>query len=408
MCEAVPHLPKSTTRLTEMAEEDVREAIMKIENKIVSFKSWDRVSKEYIGKSVTHTKLVEKQVDKSTFVQQFMRSLPAFKAHCSRVQEQYLQIKILGEAMPLDHAILCMDYSENWNCQYLKGVTSAYYSKDQITLHPMVVKKKNEDGSLMVESFVRVTGVTSHSFPTTWTFVKALVEELKKTMPDISTIHLVTDSPSSQYRNRYAVQMILKSPTSLNLITTWNWLESGHGKGPCDGVGGGMKKLADRLVKTNVTIQSASDFCTAVSPATKVKLIHITSEDIQTSAMEIDAWECPSVKGLMTMHQVTAHDKKIFVRETSCYRNECCFVDGKLTPTCNGWLQTKVEDKEDVQYEDSDDTMSDISESSSEDDVTLKDLVQQWREDDTDTDDDVPLLQLLPLMKDKEKEKQKK
>ena len=52
--------------------------------------------------------------------------------------------------------------------------------------------------------------------------------------------------------------------------------------------------------------------------------------------------------------------------------------------------------------------MSDVSDSSSEDDVTLKDLLQQWREDDSEADDDVPLLQLVPMMKDKEKEKQKK
>ena len=52
--------------------------------------------------------------------------------------------------------------------------------------------------------------------------------------------------------------------------------------------------------------------------------------------------------------------------------------------------------------------MSDVSDSSSEDDVTLKDLLQQWREDDSEADDDVPLLQLVPMMKDKEKEKQNK
>ena len=83
-------------------------------------------------------------------------------------------------------------------------------------------------------------------------------------------------------------------------------------------------------------------------------------------------------------------------------------MEGKLVPACKGWLQTKVEEKGKDEYEDSDDTMSDVSDSSSEDDVTLKDLLQQWREDDSEADDDVPLLQLVPMMKDKEKEKQKK
>ena len=107
----------------------------------------------------------------------------------------------------------------------------------------------------------------------------------------------------------------------------------GHGKGRCDGVGGGMKKLADRIAKTNVTIQSASEFYTAVSPATKVKLIHITEEDIQKSVMEIDAWECPPVKGLMSMHHA-GHSTR---QEHLCKRNfllqERVLLRGRKTGT---------------------------------------------------------------------------
>ena len=30
----------------------------------------------------------------------------------------------------------------------------------------------------------------------------------------------------------------------------WNYFEAGHGKGPCDGVGGTEKRMADEAVKT--------------------------------------------------------------------------------------------------------------------------------------------------------------
>ena len=41
----------------------------------------------------------------------------------------------------------------------------------------------------------------------------------------------------------------------------WNYFEAGHGKGPCDGIGGTSKRLADEAVKQEkVSIQDASDF----------------------------------------------------------------------------------------------------------------------------------------------------
>ena len=44
-------------------------------------------------------------------------------------------------------------------------------------------------------------------------------------------------------------------------MAAWNYFEAGHGKGPCDGVGGTVKRLADDAIKQNkVVIQDASDF----------------------------------------------------------------------------------------------------------------------------------------------------
>ena len=40
---------------------------------------------------------------------------------------------------------------------------------------------------------------------------------------------------------------------------SWSWVEKGHGKGPCDGVGGAVKKLADNHIKTTkITLQKVS------------------------------------------------------------------------------------------------------------------------------------------------------
>ena len=41
----------------------------------------------------------------------------------------------------------------------------------------------------------------------------------------------------------------------------WNYFEAGHGKGPCDGLGGTTKRMADEAVKSGkVNIQDADEF----------------------------------------------------------------------------------------------------------------------------------------------------
>ena len=54
-----------------------------------------------------------------------------------------------------------------------------------------------------------------------------------------------------------------------SLRISWNWLEASHGKGPCDGMGGALKGLADRVMKLTGGIQTAAEFGEQISPERK-------------------------------------------------------------------------------------------------------------------------------------------
>jgi hypothetical protein len=73
-------------------------------------------------------------------------------------------------------------------------------------------------------------------------------------------IHYWTDSPSSQYRNRYIFNHIYNHFSVYGIFADWNYFEVGHGKGPCDGIGGTCKRAASEAVKQGkVSIQDARD-----------------------------------------------------------------------------------------------------------------------------------------------------
>ena len=83
----------------------------------------------------------------------------------------------------------------------------------------------------MAKSFVGITEVLAHSFQTTFTFLKMLMKQIKEEHTALEVVHFISDGPSSQYRNRFTCDM----------VAHFRWIEKGHGKGPCDGVGGAVK-----------------------------------------------------------------------------------------------------------------------------------------------------------------------
>ena len=94
-----------------------------------------------------------------------------------------------------------------------------------------------------------VTKEKSHTIATTLAFLKEIHPKLKEKLPDLQTVHYITDSPSSQYRNKSAAALLANHHTILGTTSTWHLLEEGHGKGPCDGIGGSVKKMAETAVK---------------------------------------------------------------------------------------------------------------------------------------------------------------
>ena len=393
--EAVPTLPKSTQALVaDYTDEQITEQIQLITSDSITYQSWEKVTKKYQDRTVSYTKIMKKTVPKEDFVKSFIGKMPAFREHCERVHQQYIQCQELINNLPVGHCVVQMDYAENWNTSYFHEISAAYYTKTQVTLHPMVTKVRDQEGNIIAQTYCGVTSITAHSFPTTLTFIDRLVTELKKLHPYLTFIHFITDSPSSQYRNRFCIQMLSRFQSAFNLGAAWNWLESGHGKGPCDGVGGTLKRLADRIVKQKILVQDAEDFFEKVNPQTKVILIELDDKEVETSKEEVKSWESPSVRGLNSIHQATCTKGKIVVRPTSCYR-ECCFGKGELVPECSAWLETKVVEKGEEEDEVIDSEAEEDEESGYE---TADETPLAYLEFDTEEMyDDVPLLELIPL-----------
>ena len=170
-----------------------------------------------------------------------------------------------------------------------------------------------------------------------YTFIGRIVAILKRLLPQLARIHFISDSPAPQYRNKTMVQVqVHRFKECFGLTASWTWLESGHGKGPCDSIGGAVKRKARNLAKCGAIIRGAVEFYQVFNTAGgKVELIHGDPNEVSLGVRKVYAWKAPLVKGLSKMHALVCAESRTCVWETSCFQ-PCC--QAKLQWLDKSWM----------------------------------------------------------------------
>ena len=132
----------------------------------------------------------------------------------------------------------------------------------------------------------------AHNASTVYAILKKLIPEIKIIIPDLKMVHYWTDSPTSQYRNKSIFNIVCNHEKWLEGgAAAWNYFEAGHGKGPCDEIGGTAKRLADDAIKQEkVIIQDAQDFfawADQTQSSCKIKFLFVPTDQCQEGQQEL-------------------------------------------------------------------------------------------------------------------------
>lgn len=183
-----------------------------------------------------------------------------------------------------------------------------------------------------------------------YAILRKLVPELKSIVPEVKYIHYFTDSPTSQYRNKTIFHILTQHEKEFGIPASWHYFEAGHGKGPCDGVGGTTKRMADEAVKQQkATIQDADDFflwTQAQKENSSIKYLFVSKEQCSDAQTSIDSFgNLQSVEGTMKLHAVipvNGMEGYVAIRNTSCFCVNC-FSDGTFLPdSACGWKKFRM------------------------------------------------------------------
>lgn len=318
-------------------ESIINEIRTSVTTNTITYSIWKRVSLD----EKTRTMCVQETKSKQEFIEDMESNVLKFREHIKRIAIQYSQIKRLKETLRKDHVVIHVDFAENYNCSSIDEVQSAYWNPNHISLHPSVLYYRDNNNKFLHKSFIFLSDDLQHNSAAVSCIISKLVPLVKEFVPDVKCAHFISDGPTSQYRNRFMMYNIANFETLYDIpSSTWTYLEVGHGKGPCDGVGGTGKRNADIGVNQGkAVIQSAADFhkWASTNHESSVKYVLYTTDEVNEKKKFLQDAKPLAVKNTLEIHAVCSKKPGyITVRQTSCFCDKC-FSNGIMLCQCDDW-----------------------------------------------------------------------
>ena len=138
------------------------------------------------------------------------------------------------------------DFSENYSFVLQDEAQGFHWNSSQATLHPFVVYY-TESSKLYQLSYVIISDCLQHDTVAVYVFQKCLIEFLTDKFNCCPhKIIYFSDGAAAQYKNRKNFLNLCHHKADLGVEAEWHFFATSHGKGPCDGLGGTVKRLAAR------------------------------------------------------------------------------------------------------------------------------------------------------------------
>jgi hypothetical protein len=305
----------------------------------VTYPQWclKKVDYEKDGEKSVSSITVKETIESSELelVNSFQESLPKIKKHVFNIKWQYKIYREIRQNLSPSECLIHIDFSENYNCKYAEEIQSVHFggSHQQASLHTGVMYVL-KDGVQQVVPFCTISTNRQHDPPGIWAHLDPILQLLKGEYPTVKILHFFSDGPATQYKQKGNFYMLSNETFRRGFdLVNWNFFEAGHGKGAPDGIGGAIKRTADRLVSHGKDIPDAKTlYDELLANETKIKLFFVESKSVERYTDALSALSIQTVKGTMKFHQVLSlSPNKIKCRDVSCI---CQHSQGTFSCPC--------------------------------------------------------------------------
>lgn len=316
------------------------------DDKKFKYYQWETVS-EVVGKKkkrVTRWIQVQKKGTVSEIVLEVVKSLESFSAHLFRADFQHSIVSDLTTNLPMDHAVTVMDFSENIALEPQDEIESSHWTIKQVTLHPMYVVRHAKESTvdtpvLRKESVVVISDELTHNAEAVYVFTEKLLAHLNEEQGPcpVKVLHRVSDNCAAQYKSKSAFDHLIQLEEKHQIRIVYHFTESGHGKGPSDGIGAAVKRKLELMILAGKVINNAYETYLALVQNQNEKLnqriLFVPSRELQkrVPARSKTAKTLKGTQSFHMVHQISAGSGVLVCNDLGC---SCIVCIGKQEGPC--------------------------------------------------------------------------
>ena len=178
-----------------------------------------------------------------------------------------------------------MDFAEKYSFIIQDTIQGFYWQNGQVTLHPFAVYYRDlSTNELRCGSYCAISDHLKHNQTTVHCFLTKLLSLIRNNLPHITNIKYFTDGAASQYKNFKALINLAFHFHNHKMTAEHNFFATSHGKIPCDGIGGTIKREAAnaslRATIDNQIITPEDLYCWGQNNIKGVTLFYVPSTEI--------------------------------------------------------------------------------------------------------------------------------
>lgn len=160
-------------------------------------------------------------------------------AYVTSAQSRYLKDR--KQSLQRNEALVLLDFSENYKMIVQDEIQEFHWTQQAITMHPVIIYINTGERVENI-NMCFFTSDLNHDITMVKNFQYKVMVHLKENFPSIDTVEFFSDGCAGQYKNPENFAHLLTYKKKYNLNVKWNFFCTSHGKSPCDGLAGAMKR----------------------------------------------------------------------------------------------------------------------------------------------------------------------
>lgn len=194
------------------------------------------------------------------FVDFFCDQIDELIIHDYICKEQSAWLRLKKENLKEGEFIIIKDFAQNYGFVVQDAAQGFHWNNNQATIYPVVAYYR-ENGVTKNKNYVITSDNLSHDAVAVYTFTKLIIEALKNDFEKetehrsssgevtrknlkINKIFYVSDGAPQQFKNFKNIFNVHNHIHDFGIDAEWHFFPTAHGKGPCDGLGGTVKRCA--------------------------------------------------------------------------------------------------------------------------------------------------------------------